>query len=95
MHLAGNDVLSLRALKQRGHRIRARLVVLSACETGLVGELVPDEAVGLPTGLLYAGARTVVASSWAVPDESTTLLMEYFYDELFARKVSAATFTAF
>jgi CHAT domain-containing protein len=56
-----------------------RLAVLSACETAVVGRGVPDEAVGLPSAILQAGGAGVVASLWAVPDRSTTLLMRAFY----------------
>ncbi len=58
----------------------ARLVVLSACESGIPGLIVPDEAIGLPTGLLYAGAPGVIASLWAVEEEPTVYLMLRFYN---------------
>jgi len=58
-----------------------RLVVLSACSTGLSDvKHNPDEFTGLPTGFLFAGAAGVVASLWPVNDLSTTLLMSKFYD---------------
>jgi hypothetical protein len=58
-----------------------RLVVLSACSTGIaeVGRN-PDEFSGLPSGLIMAGAAGVVASLWPVDDLSTTLLMSRFYE---------------
>jgi CHAT domain-containing protein len=57
----------------------ARLAVLSACETGVPGTKLPDEVVGLPTGLVQAGVAGVMASLWAVNDLSTAMLMERFY----------------
>ncbi len=58
----------------------ARLVVMSACETGLTEfRQSPDEYVGLPAGFLQAGAPGVVSTLWAVDDLSTMLLMERFY----------------
>jgi CHAT domain len=58
-----------------------RLVVLSACETGLFDSgRDPDQFVGLATGFIQAGAAGVIASLWPVPDISTTLLMAKFYD---------------
>jgi len=48
--------------------LNVRLAVLSACETGLVGIDLPDEALALPTGLLQAGVASIVASQWIVPD---------------------------
>ena len=58
-----------------------RLVVLSACSTGIaeVGRN-PEEFSGLPSGLIMAGAAGVVASLWPVDDLSTTLLMSRFYE---------------
>jgi CHAT domain-containing protein len=61
-------------------RFHPRMVVLSACETAVVGDDLPDEAVSLPSGFLHAGARGVLASHWPVSDESTALLMQRFYE---------------
>lgn len=59
----------------------ARLVVLSACETGLADVIGgrAEEYVGLPAGFMLAGVPCVVSSLWAVPDLPTALLMEQFY----------------
>jgi len=62
-----------------GMKIRARLVVLSACETGLGTLQRGDEITGLTRTFLTAGADTVVASLWKVSDESTAMLMQQFY----------------
>jgi CHAT domain-containing protein/Flp pilus assembly protein TadD len=57
-----------------------RMVMLSACETGL-GKLAGGEGLlGLQRSFQAAGARTVVASLWKVPDEATRDLMEHFYE---------------
>ena len=58
----------------------ARLAVLSACETAVPGTRLPEEVIGLPTGLLQAGVAGVVGSLWAVGEISTALLMARFYD---------------
>jgi CHAT domain-containing protein len=59
---------------------QARLVALSACETGL-SELnsLSDEFVGLSSGFLYAGCNSVIGTLWTVNDLSTGLLMAEFY----------------
>ncbi|RKZ93487.1 MAG: hypothetical protein DRR19_00925 [Candidatus Parabeggiatoa sp. nov. 1] len=59
----------------------ARLVTLSACETGLtdVFKGSPDEFIGLPAGFMLAGVPCVVSSLWPVPELSTALFMERFY----------------
>ncbi len=59
----------------------ARLVTLSACETGIT-DIVKgsgDEFIGLPAGFMLAGVPCVVSSLWSVPDISTAILMERFY----------------
>ena len=65
-----------------GMRLRAALVTLSACETGVSDVLAGDELVGLARGFLQAGAASVVVSLWAVNDASTARLMERFYTHL-------------
>jgi len=78
--LANNDTLTLSDIISELKLNRARLVTLSACETGMtdVGQS-PDEFIGLPTGFLQAGAPGVVSTLWAVNDAATSLLMEHFY----------------
>jgi CHAT domain-containing protein/tetratricopeptide (TPR) repeat protein len=61
--------------------LAAQLVVLSACDTGR-GKITGDGVVGLSRSLLTAGVDSVVVSLWAVPDESTALLMKNFYEQL-------------
>jgi CHAT domain-containing protein len=57
----------------------ARLAVLSACETGIIGTDLPDEVVAMPMAFARAGFAGVVASLWSVADVSTAMLMERFY----------------
>jgi tetratricopeptide (TPR) repeat protein len=60
-------------------RLRASLVTLSACETGVNDVLAGDELVGLARGFFQAGAASVIVSLWAVDDASTARLMRRFY----------------
>lgn len=81
--LAGDRLLTLRNLLdiRDGEANPVRLVVLSACETGIIGPAAPSEVISLSSGLLEAGAAGAIASQWRVPDLSTALLMVRFYIE--------------
>ncbi len=60
----------------------ARLVTLSACQTGL-GKIQKGEGViGLSRALVYAGAKNLLVSFWKVEDESTAMLMKDFYQRI-------------
>jgi CHAT domain-containing protein len=63
-------------------KLRAELVVLSACETGSGLNVRGEGIVGLTRALQYAGARSIVASQWPVADNSTSTLMVAFNQKL-------------
>jgi CHAT domain-containing protein len=65
--------------------LNARLVVLSACETGLGKLSRGDELVGLQRAFLYAGSPAVVTTLWKVDDRASFLLMREFYEQLKAQ----------
>jgi CHAT domain-containing protein/Tfp pilus assembly protein PilF/predicted negative regulator of RcsB-dependent stress response len=72
-----------------GMKLHARLITLSACETGLgTGYFTEtpggDEFVGLTRAFLSAGGQNVLASLWAVNDQSSRDLMVHFYRHLLA-----------
>ncbi len=65
-----------------GMEMRADLVTLSACESG-VNDIRPgDELFGFMRALIYAGTPSVVMSLWQVADISTELFMVHFYQGL-------------
>jgi CHAT domain-containing protein len=77
-----NDGASLSLRDLLTSSLKARLVVMSACDTALTGSELPDEVIGLPVGMLQAGATGVVATQWPVADGACLLLMLSFYDLL-------------
>lgn len=62
-------------------KLKAELVVLSACDTGR-GRITEDGVIGLARSFMAAGVPSVVMSLWPVPDSSTADLMKAFYRNL-------------
>jgi CHAT domain-containing protein len=73
-----------------GLKLRADLVVLSACRTALGEEIEGEGLVGLVRGFMYAGAPRLVSTLWDVRDESTAELMKHFYRGLLRERLSAS-----
>jgi CHAT domain-containing protein len=66
------------------------LVVLSACQTGVSGQLGNgEEILGLGYQMQQAGALATIASLWVVDDQGTQVLMDAFYRALQARNAKA------
>ncbi len=73
-HLYSGEIYNL--------KINAKLVSLSACETGL-GKMSDGEGIiGLSRALLYAGAQSVNVSLWKVSDTSTSDLMGNLFENI-------------
>lgn len=58
-----------------------KLVVLSACETGLGTLEEADGMWGLRRAFHLAGAEQVIATSWSVQDKAALAVIEKFYDK--------------
>jgi len=81
-----DDVMLLHELYSL--ELSPKLVVLSACETG-IGKLQKGEgAMSVARGFQYAGAKNLLFSLWKVNDLSTSQLMASFY-ESFGKTESA------
>ncbi|MBT3509268.1 MAG: CHAT domain-containing protein [Nitrospina sp.] len=63
-------------------QLKPSLVVLSACETGLGKYSAGDEIIGFYRAFMYAGAKSIIATLWPVPDEATSFLINKFYQAL-------------
>jgi CHAT domain-containing protein/tetratricopeptide (TPR) repeat protein len=83
--LANHVRLTLRDILGELQLDKTRLVVLSACTTGLIDfmQIAAEEQLGLPAALLQSGSCGVVATLWPVDDEATTLLVAKFYRGLY------------
>jgi tetratricopeptide (TPR) repeat protein len=88
----GSDTLSKLGAEQNGiltalevsqlNLKKTKLVVLSACETGL-GKIEGSEGTfGLKRGFKLAGVEQIIVSLWSVPDKETMELMTLFYTDL-------------
>ncbi|MFN7950434.1 MAG: CHAT domain-containing protein [bacterium] len=62
-----------------GLDLKATMVTLSACQTGLGKVEAGDEVIGLNRAFLYAGTHSLLSSLWRVSDVSTAILVKHFY----------------
>jgi CHAT domain-containing protein len=80
----GNEdgLLTLREIY--GLKLKAELVVLSACDTSRGAMEKAEGIIGLPRAFLLSGSQAVVSSLWSVNDRATQELMKDFYRFLLA-----------
>jgi CHAT domain-containing protein len=60
-------------------KLKAKLVVLSACETGIGKNYKGEGVFSVARAFSYAGCPSVVISLWKVNDQSTSDIMGNFY----------------
>ncbi|KZV76173.1 TPR-like protein [Peniophora sp. CONT] len=60
----------------------AELAFLSACQTAVGDEKVPEEAVHLAAGMLAVGFKGVVATMWSIGDAEAPIVVEAYYKTL-------------
>ncbi len=87
---SGQEDGLLQVREVRTLHLNAKLVTLSACNTG-VGPTGEAGVANLVNAFIEAGADTVVSTLWELEDHSTEHLMTLFYSDLAAhsRKVDA------
>jgi CHAT domain-containing protein len=77
----GDGMLTVGEVLDQLPRLRAELVVLGACQTGL-GDLKDAEGtVGLQRAFLAKGARSTLVSLWTVDDRASSALLKGFYEQ--------------
>lgn len=72
--LTANDVANL----DLNH---TKIVVLSACETGLGDNIGTEGVFGLQRAFKLAGVNKLIVSLWRISDNATPEFMKYFYTE--------------
>ncbi len=75
----GKDDGRLKVAEIFSMNLKADLVVLSACETGLGKIRSGDEIIGMTRAFIYAGTPSVVTTQWKVNDRASYELMKAFY----------------
>jgi CHAT domain-containing protein len=92
LNLGGSTNLSMRDFfSGLGKADRARLVVLSACDSAHMDtKILPDEFIGFPASLMQNGIPAVLGTLWRVDDASTALLMGRLYQWLLSDSSSGS-----
>ncbi|KDQ58370.1 hypothetical protein JAAARDRAFT_665956 [Jaapia argillacea MUCL 33604] len=60
------------------------LVFLSACQTAVGDQSLPDESIHLAATMLFAGFRGAVGTLWSISDEDGPEVADTFYSQLFS-----------
>jgi tetratricopeptide (TPR) repeat protein len=80
LRLAGSTMTMEDIMRPELQMNAARLVTLSACESGRIDiRYSADEFIGLPGAFLQGGACGVLSTLWPVADRATNLLIRQFY----------------
>jgi tetratricopeptide (TPR) repeat protein len=87
----GSVLTAARILQDSAFRTgKGKLLVLSACQTGVNVITSGGEIVGLARAMFYAGMPNLISSLWEVADRSTAQLMQDFHGLWQAGKNSIA-----
>lgn len=72
----------LHAYELYGLKLKARLVVLSACETGLGTAYKGEGMLSMASAFTFSGCQNILMSLWKINDKVSVSLIDNFYDEL-------------
>lgn len=75
----GDGVLTVAEILDELPPLRAELVVLGACQTGLGNLKDAEGTVGLQRAFLARGARSTLVSLWDIDDRASAVLIREFY----------------
>ncbi|KZV59764.1 hypothetical protein PENSPDRAFT_644770 [Peniophora sp. CONT] len=68
----------------------AELAFLSACQTAVGDEKIPEESAHLAAGMLVVGFKGVIATMWSIGDEDAPIVAEAYYKTLLELRSSGA-----
>jgi CHAT domain-containing protein len=74
----GPDIEKLTVLDVLGLPVRAEMVLLNGCDSGAGKNLPGSGVLGLTRAFLAAGARSVCATRWNMPDEGGALVTRFY-----------------
>lgn len=63
-------------------KLNADLTVLSACHTAFGKQVLAEGSIGLAYSFMTAGSERVLSTLWAIEDQSTSVFMATFYNEM-------------
>lgn len=78
----GKEVVFLNVEDIFNNPLKANLVVLSACESGLGKSASADDYLGLSRSLFLGGTKSILSSLWTIDDAGTKTFMKLFYNAL-------------
>ncbi|KZV75357.1 TPR-like protein [Peniophora sp. CONT] len=61
---------------------KVELAFLSACQTAVGDEKIPEESAHLAAGMLAVGFRGVIATMWSIGDAEAPIIVEAYYKKL-------------
>ncbi len=69
-----------------GLKLNARVVALTACETGVGKNAAGEGVMGMGRAFQYAGAANVLMSLWSVAEDASVAMSNEFFKQLKAGK---------